>query len=459
MSVINNVLKDLENRESQFTPIEIDTIGIKSAPARDLKPWLPVALLSLLLVAGAWIYLQDKFISSGSSAAPSIASTAPAVTTPPVVEPEINLAVVTDRMIGNQIIGLQIRESEDDMRMEFALRDRVVAFLKERGENNFGYHLRDIESQIFAPVIRDNRWIRELAITSSNGGVDVNFQTAEDILVETRQSLVNEEPVWVINLRKKAAPIVAATVVGNIATGEPTAAGTQTAPEMMEFTSIETAADEVEPESQQSFASATPDEIVKLDIKSTNPNAKTINQLEYAVELMNSRRFAEAQATLQTLLGGSEDYDARKHLLALYGNQNKSDRFLRLVRESITKYPDDQLFKTEYARSLFQAAAYRAVIELFVNQVSVNANQQALVAASYQRLDEHESAVRHYQLALEQDAANAKNWIGLGISQEQTAALEGALYSYQQATKLGNLNNRLRAFVSNKTRTLEQVLN
>ena len=125
----------------------------------------------------------------------------------------------------------------------------------------------------------------------------------------------------------------------------------------------------------------------------------------------------------------------------------------------MTKYPDDLLFKTEYARSLCQAAAYRSVIELFANENSQNANQQALVAASYQRLDEHESAVRHYQLALEQDAANAKNWIGLGISQEHTAALEAALFSYRQAAKLGNLNNRLQAFVDQKTRTLGQVLN
>jgi len=459
MSVINNVLKDLESRESQFTPIEIDAIGVKPASTRDLKPLLLVALLLLLLMAGAWIYLQDRPISSGSSAAPSIASTSPAIAALPVAEAEVNQAVITDRMIGNQIIGLQIRESEDDMRMEFALRDKVVAFLKERGENSFGYHLRDIESQILAPVISDNRWIRELVITSSSSGVDVNFQTAEDILVETRQSLVNGEAVWVINLHKTVAPVIADSAVENITAGEPIATGTQQAPETMELVSTDAAADEAELESRQASASGAPNAVVKLDIKSTNPNAKTINQLEYAVELMNSRRFAEAQATLQQLLGGSEDYDARKHLLALYSSQNQSGRFLRLVRESMTKYPDDMLFKTEYARSLFQTAAYRAVIDFFAGEVSVNTSLQALVAASYQRLDEHEGAIRHYQLALEQDAANAKNWIGLGISQEQTAALEGALFSYQQAAKLGNLNNRLQAFVDNKTRTLGQVLN
>jgi len=253
--------------------------------------------------------------------------------------------------------------------------------------------------------------------------------------------------------------VIADSAVENITAGEPIATGTQQAPETMELVSTDAAADEVELGSRQASDSGAPDAIVKLDIKSTNPNAKTINQLEYAVELINSRRLAKAQATLQQLLGGSEDYDARQHLLALYNRQNQRGRFLRLARESMTKYPDDMLFKTEYARSLFQSAAYRSVIQLFANENSLDANQQALVAASYQRLDEHESAVRHYQLALEQDVANAKNWIGLGISQEQTAVLEGALYSYQQAANLGNLNNRLQAFVDKKRQTLRQVLN
>ncbi len=458
MSVINNVLKDLESRESQFTPIEIDAIGLKPAPTRDPKPLLLVGLLLLLLMVAAWIYLQDHFTGSQGSSSNLISGMAPSVAEQTLAEPEISVGVVTDQMIGNQIIGLQIRESEDDMRMEFALREKVVAFLKERGENNFSYHLRDIESQILAPVISDNRWIRELVITSADSGVDVNFETAADILVETRQSLVNGEPNWVINLRKSAAPEVADTAVRNVATVEPVAIETGQVQQTVEFATDESAEDAVEPEARQ-FAAPEGQAVVSVEIKSTNPNAKSINQLGYAVQLINSRRLAQAQAILQKLLGGSEDYAARQHLLALYNSQNQSDRFLRLVRDSMKQYPQDMLFKTEYARSLFQSAAYHAVIQLFATESSLDANQQALLAASYQRLDDHESAIRHYRLALELDASNAKNWIGLGISQEQTAAFEDALNSYQQAAKLGNLNNRLQAFVNKKRRTLTQVLN
>ena len=125
----------------------------------------------------------------------------------------------------------------------------------------------------------------------------------------------------------------------------------------------------------------------------------------------------------------------------------------------MAKYPDAALFRTEYGRALFHDAAYRKVIRLFANDISVDANQQALVAASYQRLDEHEEAAKHYQLALAQDASSARNWIGLGISQENTAALEAALSSYQRAAALGGLNSRLRSFIASRSGALRQVLN
>jgi hypothetical protein len=373
--------------------------------------------------------------------------------------------MVTDRTIGNQVIGMQIRESEEDMRIEFELREKVVAYLKERGENNFVYHLRDVESQIVAPVIRDNRWIRELKLTSTPRGVDVNFETAADILVETRQSMVEGEPMWVISLRKSVAEVAPAEVSSITRTVEPvmqTSTAVSVAPNPEEVISTEepggaeTAVAVATP--PNSFNTPAEDE-VRIQIRTTNPAAKSGNQLAYAVELMNSRRLADAEALLQSLLTGVEDHNARQHLLALYSRQNRSDRFLRLVRESVAAYPDDALFRTEYARSLFQAQSYREVIQLLTQGAPANASQLALVAASYQRLDEHENAVRHYQQALKLDSTNARNWIGLGISQEHSATLEDALHSYRQAGKLGNLNQRLQAFVEKRTATLGQVLN
>ena len=455
MSVINNVLKNLESRESHFTPIEINSLAADSAPARDLRPLLLVGVVLVLLAAIVWAYLQGGiFPATTEQPVPASASMAPVEPVPvvgPIIEAGTGAGIVTEQMIPNQIIGLQIRESEGDMHLEFALREKVVAYLRERGENSFGYHLRDVESLIVAPDISDNQWIRELSILSSETGVDINFQTATDILVETWQDPGEQESVWIIKLRKSIDPDDNPPAVEVAQNSEFPVFATQSAAAPVELAPSQPA--------EKVTTVETPTAPVEIDIKSTNPNTDSINRLEYAVELINSGRIAEAEALLQGLLDGVEDYSARQHLLALYARQKMSSRAQRLLRESLAKYPQSALLKTEYGRSLYQAAKYRAVIEFFANEVDVDANQQALVASSHQRLDEHEAAVRYYQLALAQDPSNPRNWIGLGISQENIAALEEALSSYQRAARLGGLNNRLRTFIDARSNALQQVLN
>jgi hypothetical protein len=474
MSVINNVLKDLETRESRFTPIELTSVQTPSPVRRDLKPLALGASLLIVVAAGAWVYLQPR-IAPGVAGPVALASidTAPVMAAPKdeIQAAEISAArvtapvetldagVVTDRMIGNQIIGLQIRESEQDMRMEFVLRDKVVAYLQERGENSFGYHLRGIESQIVAPVMTDNPWVRTLSINGTERGVDIEFETAPDILVETRQSLIDDEPVWIINLRKAVAPApVKAEPAAATESVASAAIEASTSPGSLPGESRQLAPT-VAPTPAADDAGASPVPVVKLEIKSTSPGAKSANQLDYAVELIRSSRPDDAENLLQGLLGGTEDFGARRHLLALYQGQQRVDRFERLARESVARYPDEALFRTEYARSLFDKAAYRAAIQQLSGGPALDSSQQSLVAASYQRLDEHADAIRHYRLALGQDAANAKNWIGLAISQEHSSQFEAALDSYQRARRLGNLDARLQAFVDKRSDTLSQVLN
>ncbi|MCP4386862.1 MAG: hypothetical protein GY802_01080 [Gammaproteobacteria bacterium] len=470
MSVINNVLKDLETRESRFTPIEITSVAPQPATRRDLKPTALVTLLLLLLVAGGWIYLQQpsmpvvvapiSLVASDSMASlPAKTDNDPvdAVIEAPIGAETVGAGIVTDQTIGNQIVGLQIRESEQEMRLEFVLREKVVAYLKERRENSFGYHLRDIESQIVAPEISDNPWITDLTMIATAQGVDIQFDTTSEILVETRQNLVDGEPVWTIKLRKAVARPVAQPVVASVvATESKTAEPPALSESLPEGTAPVLIPQQAEVTETEPLAQAP---LVKLEIKSTNPDVKSANQLEYAVELINSRRYADAENLLQGLLTGVEDHSARQHLLALYQNQQHAERFNHLARESVTRYPQDAVFRTEYGRSLFQGADYREVIQLFADKTRLDPGQQALLAASYQRLDEHANAIRHYRLALKLDANNAKNWIGLGISQEHSAKLEAALASYQRAGRLGNLNKRLQAFVDQRSATLEQVLN
>lgn len=159
------------------------------------------------------------------------------------------------------------------------------------------------------------------------------------------------------------------------------------------------------------------------------------------------------------MIDGPQDLAARTQLLGIYRKNGQTGRLSALVRESIKRYPQQSLFKTEYARSLYKLDAYQSVIALLQNIDVADATQLALLAASYQRLDQHQQAVRYYQQSLKKNGRQARIWIGLGISQEQSAQWEGALQSYRMATMLGNLNTRLQTFVGKRTRQLEQTLN
>ena len=198
---------------------------------------------------------------------------------------------------------------------------------------------------------------------------------------------------------------------------------------------------------------------VRMDIRSSDPRAQSAERLAYAVELINSGRHADAEALLRGLFDGEAGTSAREHLLALYASRGQQDRFARLARESMLLLPGHDLFATEFARSLVAARAYREAIELLSARSRLVPAQQALLAAAYQRLDRHVEAVRHYRLALDADPRDARNWVGLGISLEHTAALAEALEAYRRAGRLGQLNDRLQAFVARRSEALLQVIN
>lgn len=456
MSVINKVLKDLETRESRFTPIEIKSIeSVPAAPSRPARPMLYAGLLVLLLAGAAAIYHYRHLLVAPEPSGLATAAVLPAIT---VVEAEASPVAVaeppalTDAIPANQIIGLQIRETETEMRLEFALRERVVAYLKERGENNFAYHLRDTGSEIVAPLMRDNPWIRALSIEESASGVDIHFATAAGILVETRQQRSETGSMWMIDLRQaRPASVAKSSASENVP-------GAKARPDV----ASEVPPDEL-PASLQKPAPASeetaPVAAVKVEIKASNAATVSANQLQYAVELMNSGRSEDAENLLLGLLGGNDDYRARQHLMAFYSRHKRPGKLRSLLLASLAEYPRDPLFISEYARLLFQAGGYREVIELLAQGDALDARQSALLAASYQRLDEHEAAVLYYRQSLQQDAGDARNWVGLGISQEQMAAFADALDSYQRASGLGKLNARLQAFVERRSENLRRVVN
>jgi len=450
VSVINNMLKDLDIRSSQFTPIEIATVG----PAMTHKPghsYTVTVTLTMLLLAVGLTFLYFQFPYHGGNPvipAKTITDVAAVPAVPVPVKPPVEPLVVPV----NQIIGLQIKETADDLSLQFSLRGKVISYLKERSKNKFVYHLKDIQSEIIAPEIRNNRWIEQLSITPRDQGVDIIFRTTASVLVETREQRQNSEPIWSIKLVKAPQPVAMARPVET-----PLKAVAVPAPKKPAEASVSSPETQARPELPA--AEIKQDRVVKLDIKSSKPKPGAEEQLQRAVNLIKKRRWREAETLLQGLINGPQDMAARAQLLGIYGQKGLAGLFSAMARESIQRYPRQSLFKTEYARALFKRGAYQSAIKLLQNSGNADATQLALLAASYQRLDHHQQAIRYYKQSLDKNGKQAKAWIGLGISQEQMAQLKDALQSYQMATLIGDINPRLETFVRERARQLKRTLN
>lgn len=446
MSIINNVLKDLELRSSQFTPIGVTSAG--PVTTWQFRPSLLVTLIFLSMVFIGylfWFYQvsqqhSDVTIDKGSNEV--LIHEYPAIEVRAVSE-SLPKAAVQKPM--NQLIGMQFRESNEAISLEFSLREKVVSYLKERSEKGLVFHLKDIESEIAAPVISDNRWIKQLTITSLSGGLDINLVTLAGVLVETGQQQVGSDIVWTITLSKLPDPIKVDSVVSSqsiLPTNVDVA--TQTNEKIIKV------------DEDQALIEA---KVVKLEIKSRDVDGDTVRQLKKAQALMKQRRYDSAEKLLLGLLDSTQDLEARESLMIVYKRGKKALHLNELVKTSMTRYPNYSTFKTRHAESLFRASAYQRVIDFLKNQTDLNGVQLALIGASYQRLDQHQSAADFYRQSLEVDISQSRNWIALGLSEEHNANLQQALSAYRSASKQGGLNAKLTEFVEQRSKILEKVIN
>lgn len=439
MSIINNVLKDLESRPSRFTPIETAVTESGVVEQKTSRTLLLILLPVLIVLTMALFYYQTIYKPVKSSVVSSDTDVAgqsvmPSTQSTPVVEP-----------IQNQISGLQIRETESEVSLEFSLREKTVSYLKERSEDLFIFHLKNVKSEIEAPKINNNRWIENLKFQPSRQGIDIVLKTVPGVLMNTAQTNHQGENLWTIRLEKL--PDAETLVKLEAIEVEP----------VVKPEAVVASAPKVEMGTVK--ADKTEKAPVKVEIKTADQSQSAPVKLNKASELIRASQWQKAEPLLQSLIDGPLDFSARRQLLALYTRSGNSTRYLEFARRSQQKYPQQSIFKTELAHALFQHQKYSEAIKLFQNDSDLDAAQHALLAASYQRKDQHKEAVEHYHHALKLDRGQARNWIGLGISLEHEARPEKALQSYQTALRLGNLNDRLIQFVEQRSSIIRKVVN
>ncbi len=453
MSVINNVLKDLENKPSAFKPLDLQAVNDEQKQKFSMWVLWVFAPLLILAVASAYWYQQSSTVeasilataeidqpTTGSVVRAELEPSSPQVPPAPVSAAEASAPVIPV----NQLVGLHINETPAFVELSFQLTQSAQSYLKQRTQDRYVFLIRNSNSQISAPVI-ENPWLKDIQLQQNQQHVEIQFDTAEGVLVETLHQQQQQDHYWKIRLKKsilaEPSPVIAAAPAAAEPSNKPVTVSASATPAV-------TPAAMAKPSPVKQDANR-----VKLDIKPAKLQVSDSERLKRAIAQFEAGDWAVAEIGLKSLLDSELDREARINLLSLYQYRQKPQPFQQLLTESLAQYPQDIDFILIDANQLINAKQYSTLVQRY--QSTTGNNQlMSLLAASYQRLQQHDLAIDFYIQALELDPRQPKNWISLAISQEQEAAYGQALQSYQMAMRSGPLNDRLTGFVQQRIQQL-----
>lgn len=452
MSVINNVLKDLESKPSTFMPLEL-TVPVEDKQERNGNLAIWFIILLVVVVLGAMAYMTNSarintmLTQSGVNQPDQDTSNSALVNSfeKDLSEPDQQVPDQINRLqVDNAIQGLHINETPTYLDLEFQLRSQASSSLRSRRQNRYVFFLSDVGNDIAEPTISGNPWLNDVQISQTDQGVEIQFDTKEQVLVETRENTNIAGYNWVIRFKKQLLQV------------KPEKKEQAQAPVVPPLAKKESVSNTViQPRSKDNTEDADKmsESPLKLDIRPTAIARTDVQQLKEAIRLIKAARFSQASVILHKLLGGVKDRQARLRLIAVLQHQKQFSNRDHILAEGLKLYPDDKEFLLLEAERLFNQKAYAKLIQRF-SAFQGEAKVLNLLAASYQRMDLHQQAIASYQKSLRQNAAQPRLWISLGISQQHQQQPEQALRSYQMAMRGGLDNEKLKAFVMQRIRRL-----
>ena len=458
MSVINNVLKDLKNKSSSFTPLELaDVPNNKTQTPLYFKIFLPIVLFLVVVFLLAYFVNQSK--------ARDMQSQNQSITTVELIQPEkelierINhqkLPVVEKQktlITKPEITGLQLKETVDYLELRLQLPIGAQSFLKKSSQNRYVFLISNAAKKIITPDIKDNTWLESITVDETVAGLEIQFLTRDKILVETHHNEQGGDYNWVIRLHKSLPVSTTITDVGQVEqAGKPSVVV-----EIQSLTANQKIVGVNKEKSPVNMVSS-PQQQVRLEIKPVLSKQTDAQIFHNARVAMRQKDWLVAQQQLEKLLGSRVDKKARIELLAVLVRQKKSSQINLLLAKSLHKYPAENEFLVADAGQLFLQNNFSTLITRYKQKLN-NIKLVNLVAASFQNIGQHDNAITYYQRSLATNPQQPRTWVSLAISQEQKAQFDRAFQSYQMALKSGALNKRLQSFIHDRLQQLSQNTN
>lgn len=149
---------------------------------------------------------------------------------------------------------------------------------------------------------------------------------------------------------------------------------------------------------------------------------------------------------------------SREGLAALYLSQGRNVEAGEVLAKGLEHHPGHSQFALMYARIQVgngQLGAALATLERAQGAQTQGADFFAFLAALYQRQKSYDKSVAAYQRALSMQPRQGVWWMGIGISLEGEGKTLEATTAYNEAKKSGNLPPKLVQYVEGRLKRLE----
>ena len=202
---------------------------------------------------------------------------------------------------------------------------------------------------------------------------------------------------------------------------------------------------------------------IKLNKKHRPLNYKQLAEIEYKkgyLALQRGRMRQGKERLREALSLYAPHLKSREMLAGIYIKSGRYVEAAELLREGIKVVPTYSLFTKLYARVLLEQnnpLLAIKVLERGATALDVESDYHALLAATYQRVKNHEKAIAIYLQLVKVKPQIGIWWLGLAISLEKSGKNKEALDAYQRAQKTGSLKSGLVKFTNNRVSALKEI--
>lgn len=439
MSLINDMLRDLDQRKSAYPQQQGVAEGVRVTPAANSRDrrfarnwvWLVAVVSVLMLLAFAWhLYgeLEPRVLQNST---PLVAENN---TASEAFEPAASQVAQRQAPAFSDILAVEVHAVTGGARIEISLSAPVQHRVLRNGQQLI-IDLPATRLTEALPNLTRHPLISAVDVLTHAAGIQlevdvtrpVNLQTS---MVSKQQTLLVVELIAVENESRGLAVDVAETAVQ-------TNAGAVVA----DTPRIGSATASFEKTSRQ----------LTLAERDKQANQQALQ------DMRNGRTQVALQQLTQLLDGYPEAHQSRATLIALRISQGQLDQAQQLLSQGLQLAPEQLAFIKLKARILLsQQRPAAAVTELERHQQGEQDQEYlALLASAAQRDGQHQRAATLYQQLLQMNDRQAPWWIGLAISQEALNQKNAALNAYWQARELPGISPALKRYAEGRIKQLK----